>query len=90
LPPEQVATIKTAILSAYDKDNALTIEEGHLNNAKSLLAMMQTAVSGFKSGATSGIFEVGQIDIDQLSATVAGSVVKATRAITFDDPPATA
>src|SRR5271157_3180815 len=75
-PTAQVA--RDAILSAYAADETMPIEEGYLDSAKTLIgAMTKTATTTTsKSGATKGIFQVGHIDLAQLTQATANAIQK--------------
>lgn len=68
-------------------------EEGFVERVKSLAGALTRTESSTatKKGPTKGVFQVGQVELSQLTEAVAHTVYSATRAITFgDDEPAKA
>jgi hypothetical protein len=88
LPPETVQVLKKSILEAYAADHDMPIEEGHLDAARLFVASMQqiTTVSGSAKGSTRGVFQVGRVEVSQITQRVNEEIQAATRLITFEDP----
>jgi hypothetical protein len=87
LPQETADTIRHAIKAAYDADNNVHIEEGFLEAAKIFMGTMTktTSTTGPRKGAVKGAFQIGRLELEQLSSRVQNTIKAATRAINFGD-----
>ena len=88
LPVEAAASVEDAIQALPAGGDSLNMPEeleGFTARARSLIGRLAGHKTSPRKGSTSGVFNIGLVDLESLAPTVSTAVTESTRAIRFDD-----